>query len=151
MRKISKLFTVGTLCLSVLTACSDMTKQDTGVLAGGAVGGLLGSQFGNGSGQAASIIAGSLIGAFLGGQVGKNMDKVDKMEAENALETQKTGQSTSWKNPDTGNSYEMTPTKTFKKANTDCRDFTMVVTYEDGPTDTIKGTACRTDKGWVEQ
>jgi surface antigen len=147
-----KNFYIAIVMSALLIGCADMSQQDTGTLAGGAIGGLLGSQFGGGSGQVASAVAGTLIGGFLGGKVGKNMDETDRLKSQQALESQKTGQTASWSNPDNHNQYQMTPTKTYSKEQEACRNFTMVVTYEDGQTDTIKGSACRNSNGqWVDQ
>jgi surface antigen len=134
-------------CLSAsLFGCSDMSKQDVGVLAGGAAGGLLGSQFGGGGGQVAATLAGAVAGAFIGGAIGNSMDKVDRMEVQKSLETQKTGQTTRWKNPDNGNSYAMTPTKTYQKQGRVCREY-VTRAWIAGKEQQMHGRACRQPDG----
>ncbi|HKK14455.1 MAG TPA: RT0821/Lpp0805 family surface protein [Gammaproteobacteria bacterium] len=128
-----------------LAGCA--TKQESGTAIGGVLGGVLGSQVGGGSGKTAATIAGTIAGAYLGGQVGKYMDETDRIKAQQALETNKTGQTSTWQNPDTGYDYTMTPTQTFKN-NQDqyCREYTTKVNIG-GETKTAYGTACRQPDG----
>lgn len=73
--------TVVTLSLILsLSACSTTQNQ---VLYGSALaslGGLLGTQFGSGSGQAVSGSAGALAGLALGNTLGKTVDDVEKLK-----------------------------------------------------------------------
>jgi surface antigen len=121
-----------------------------GTLIGAAVGGLVGSQIGGGTGNKVAIGAGVLAGGFLGNQVGKSLDCQDQQyhydTTQNALETQKVGQSSSWTNPDTGHSGEITPTRTYTSQGQPCRDFTQTILI-DGEEEKINGTACRQDDG----
>jgi surface antigen len=138
-----KLFIVASMALA-LAAC---TNQDMGTVAGGATGALIGSQFGKGSGKVAAAAAGTLIGALIGGNIGKTMDKVDRMEMSRALENNRTGQATSWTNPDSGNNYTVQPTKTYQGNNGQpCREYTTTGVI-DGRQERIKGTACRSSDG----
>ena len=127
------------------------TTQTIGTGVGGVVGGVLGSNVGDGRGRTTAIIGGTLIGAMLGGAVGKSMDEVDEMKARQALESQPTGQTYAWTNPDSGAQYAMTPTRTFETQNRPCRDYTMQVNM-DGQQETVRGTACRNQFGeWENQ
>ena len=65
---------------------------------------------------------------------------------QNALETEKTGQTSTWTNPDTGHSGEVTPTRTYTLKGQPCRDFTQTI-YVDGSNEDIEGTACREEDG----
>ena len=124
-----------------------------GTLAGAALGGLVGSQFGSGKGNAAMIGAGVVAGGFLGNKIGKSMSCQDQQQhydtTQSSLETQKTGQTSSWTNPDTGHSGNITPTRTYTSADgTPCRDFTQTI-YVDGEYEEINGSACRqADGSW---
>ena len=84
-------------------------KEQSGMLIGGALGGILGSHVGGGSGRTAAIIVGTLAGAAIGGSVGRSMDETDRLKAASTLETVRTGVSSEWHNPDTGNEFTMTP------------------------------------------
>ena len=138
----------GMLALSFLSSCE--TKQQSGVLLGGATGALLGSQFGKGSGKIFGTGVGALLGAFAGSQIGKYMDEQDKMRMEkttqNTLERSKTGQTSSWQNPDSGNSGTITTTRTFQNEGRYCREFTQTITVG-GKTEKGYGTACRQPDG----
>jgi surface antigen len=111
------------------------------------LGGVLGSQVGKGSGKTAATIAGVLIGGYLGGSIGKTMDDNDRRNAYNALEHNPTNQPSSWRNPDTGNNYTVTPTKTYDTASGPCREYTTEVVI-DGRRETATGTACRENGSW---
>lgn len=126
-------------------------KEQTGMVIGGALGGLLGSQA-RGPGRAVAIIAGTLIGASIGGAVGQSMDDTDRLKVAQSLETVRTGVPTTWKNPDTGNEYSVTPTKTIEASGGEpCREYTMEAIIG-GKRETVYGTACRqADGSWKIQ
>lgn len=139
-------FGVISLIIIALVGCK---KQDVGVIAGGAVGGLVGSQFGGGTGQLVATAGGALLGAYLGGQLGRNIDETDKLRTARALESSRTGHTTSWQNPDNGAQYAVTPTRTFNNQNNQpCREFNQQAIIA-GETQNIYGTACReADGSW---
>jgi len=131
-----------------LASCqSSPTQEDTGQVVGAVLGGVLGSQVGSGSGQTAAIIAGSIIGGYLGGSIGKSMDENDRLRANEAIETNPTNQASSWRNPDNGNEYTVTPTRTYSNNSGPCRDYTTEVVI-DGKRETATGTACRENGQW---
>ena len=138
---------MGLLVLS-LSACENMNKQDVGVLAGGAVGALLGNQIGGGSGKILATVGGAVLGAYLGGKIGASMDKVDRMEVNKALEKTPTNQAYSWHNPDTNIDYRVQPTRTYAEGKRPCRTF-VTTALIDGKAEKITGKACRrTDGTW---
>lgn len=130
----------------VLAGCQEVRNEHVGMGVGGALGGLLGAQVGSGTGQLAATAAGALLGAYLGGNVGRSMDEVDRMKAHRTLEGTPTGQSTAWRNPDTGHRYEVTPTRTYEESGRPCRDYTTEA-WIDGRRETVRGTACREPDG----
>jgi len=138
------------LAATFLQGCQNMNKQGGGTLIGGATGALLGAQFGKGSGQLAAVGLGALAGALIGGEIGKSMDEQDKRIAElssqRALETAPSGKSVEWRNPDSGNSGYVTPTKTFREDGKYCREYTHVVNIG-GQSQKAYGTACRQPDG----
>ena len=124
------------------------TKEQKGTVAGAVVGGVVGSTIGGGTGRTVAIVAGTIAGAVIGGKIGQKMDEADKLKAAQALESTPTGQATTWKNPDTGASYTMTPTRTVESPAGPCRDFTVNGNV-DGKAETVTGTACRqADGSW---
>ncbi len=137
---------------SLLSSCADdpNRKENMGTILGGATGALIGSTLGGGDGNLVAIGAGAVIGAFIGNRVGASMDDVDKMKAEQtaqtSLEKSPSGKTSSWKNPDTGNSGSFTPKKVTETERGYCREFTQQITVA-GKTQQGYGTACRQPDG----
>src|SRR3989475_13233619 len=80
-------------------------KENAGTLVGAVAGGLIGSQFGGGTGERiAAGLAGAAIGGLIGNRIGAGMDDDDKRRAYaaqmQALESGKSGVAVAWKNPD---------------------------------------------------
>ncbi len=118
---------------------------------GGIVGGVVGSQVGGGRGRTAATIVGTIAGAAIGGSIGRSMDETDRLKAAHTLETVRTGVSSEWKNPDTGNEYRVTPTRTYETTEGPCREYTMDARVGGKP-ETVYGTACRQPDGsWRTQ
>lgn len=140
-------------CTVALTSCATTQgpNEQAGMVIGGILGGVVGSQVGGGHGRTAAIIAGSLIGAAIGGNVGRSMDETDKLKTAAALETVRTGVPSTWKNPDTGNEYTVTPTKTYDSSAGPCREYTVDAVIA-GKREKVYGTACRQlDGSWKIQ
>lgn len=128
-----------------------ISKQTGGAVLGGIGGGVIGSTIGSGRGKTVAIIAGTVLGALLGGAIGKQLDERDKLlmarTTQSSLETGRSGQSSEWKNPDTGNRGTITPQPSYKSSGgQDCREFTQTI-YVGGKSETAKGTACRNPDG----
>ncbi|MCW8890264.1 MAG: RT0821/Lpp0805 family surface protein [Sedimenticola sp.] len=132
--------------LFLITGCQSPTKRDTGTVLGGLAGGLLGNQVGKGKGRTAAIIVGTLAGAYIGGSIGQQMDDNDHYRSQQALESNPVNRTTSWRNPDSGNTYEVTPTRTFNSDNGPCREYTTEAVIN-GRAETVYGTACRQPDG----
>jgi surface antigen len=147
MKKITTFALAGVLTVS-LSGCANMNKQDVGVLTGGAIGGAVGSLFGGGSGKILATAGGAVLGAVIGGSIGHSMDEVDQMKMQQALESNRIGQASSWHNPDNGNTYTVKPTRTYRQSSQPCREFTMKGIIN-GKEQTIYGKACRkADGSW---
>ena len=131
-----------------LSGCSQLNNEDVGTATGAVVGGLLGSQFGGGSGRVAAAAGGALLGAWVGGNIGRTMDKQDRMQMQRALETAPTGKVVQWKNPDTGYRYTVKPTKTYYHGRQPCREY-YTKAIIGGKSEQIYGKACRqADGSW---
>lgn len=136
------------LAVLSLVGCTEVTNEGVGSVAGGVAGGILGSQIGSGSGQVAATVVGAFAGAVLGGKIGEHMDRQDKLNMERALETSPTGKRSSWKNPDSGNQYSVTPTRTYYRQEQPCREYTTYANIG-GKKEQIYGKACRqADGSW---
>ena len=125
-------------------------KAVLGSLGGAAAGGLIAAAAGGGAGW---IVAGTLAGGLLGGAIGHKLDDRDKRmateAAHQAFEQNRTGQASTWQNPESGNSGSVTPTRTYQIANGQyCREYTQDIVIG-GEKNQTYGTACRqADGSW---
>lgn len=139
------------MALSVLLmAGCTLTREDTGALLGAVVGGVVGNQVGGGSGRDIATALGFFAGSIAGASIGKTLSEQDALNAQNALEHNKTNQGSQWVNPDNGNQYQVTPTKTYQTAaGRYCREYQTTVTVGGGH-EKAYGTACRQPDGQWE-
>lgn len=149
----------GLIGLIILTTgCSTLpTKQEQGAAAGAVLGGVLGSALGEGHrdrGWATAL--GVIFGAVIGDQIGAQLDERDRLLAarnlQYSLESTRDGISTTWQNPNTGNSGTATPTNTSTTSNgSPCREFTTEIKVG-GEIQQGYGRACRqSDGSWKIQ
>ena len=137
----------------LLTACASYpSHQQIGTGLGGVLGAIGGAQIGGGRGRTAAIIAGTLIGATIGRSIGRKMDKTDQMKLSRTLERTPSHSSVSWRNPDSGTQYTVTPQRTYQRsANRYCREYKLD-TRIGGRSQRIRSTACRQPDGrWQVQ
>jgi surface antigen len=146
-------FAIAVLVSLLLQGCADFQnnpKQGVGTLAGAAAGGLLGAQFGRGTGQLAATGAGVLLGGLLGSEVGRSLDRADQLAmqqtTQSTLETGRTGVASQWQNPDTGNSGTVMPLHTTEENGAVCREYQQTINVG-GQTQEGYGTACRQPDG----
>ena len=138
------------LGLLVAACATPPTQEQGGMLIGGVLGGVLGQQIGGGSGRTVATIVGAVAGAMVGGAVGRSMNDTDRLKTAQVLEGVRTGVPAEWRNPDTGNQYEVTPTRTYQQGSGPCREYT-VDAIVGGQRQKIYGTACRQPDGsWRE-
>jgi surface antigen len=146
MKKLMTFTVITALTVSGLHGCATSTKEETGALTGAALGAAVGSTFGRGSGKALAIFIGAVAGSAIGSTMGRYMDEQDRIRTSMILESNRTNQASSWKNPDTGNNYTVTPTKTYEVAEGPCREFTLDANVGGKPQE-LYGTACRQQDG----
>lgn len=143
------------VCAIGITGCSTSQgpSEQTGMVIGGALGGLLGAQVDDDKRdlRTAAIIAGTMTGAYIGGSIGRSMDELDRMRAYRTLETSRTGVGSTWTNPDSGNQYTVVPTRTYETGSGPCREYTVDAVIG-GRREKVYGTACRQPDGtWRNQ
>jgi len=149
---------IGAVALAglLLAGCAETgfgPKEGAGTLIGAGAGALAGSAIGGGKGQLAATAVGALLGGLAGGSVGRSLDTVDRQRihqtTQSSLETLPSGQTTSWRNPDSGNYGTVTPQRAFTgQGGQPCREFQQTVTIG-GRTEQAYGTACRqADGSW---
>lgn len=148
MKKPHQLLTIALAAAALMTSgCeSPSTREQGGMVIGGILGGILGAQVGQGSGRTAATLLGAMAGTVIGGSVGRSMAETDRLKTAHTLETVRTGVSSRWINPDTGNSYVVVPTRTFEQSGAPCRDYTINATIG-GSKEQVVGTACRQPDG----
>ena len=134
-----------------LGGCENTTNKDRGVLLGALAGGVIGNQIGNGRGQSLATVAGAALGGAAGSAIGARMDEQDRQMMRQArtdsLESGFTGESSGWSNPDSGNSGNVIPVRTYQNASGQyCREFQQEITIG-GETEQGFGTACRQANG----
>lgn len=134
-----------------LTGCSSNTQgQNTtlGAIGGAGVGALAGSAIGAGTGKAVAVGVGAVAGALFGGWLGNSADHSDNRSACGCLSDNSTGQSSSWKNKNTGARYTMKPTSNVMayNGNNTCRKF-QVTGVVNGKKETSTGIACKNADG----
>lgn len=140
------------IVLSLVAGCDTMgRKEGLGTVVGATAGGILGHQVGRGSGKTAATVAGIFLGGMLGRNIGASLDQYDKellsKATYNALESQRIGEASEWRNPDTGHRGTVVPTKTYQSATGRyCREFQQTVTIGNEAKEAY-GTACRQPDG----
>jgi len=132
-----------------LYGCETTSHAQEGEILGGIIGGIAGAQVGEGRGRTAAIIVGTIAGSMIGRHIGETMDSADRAQTANTLTYNRTGEGTSWVNPDNGNIYEVTPTRTYESADGPCREFTIDATIGGSNEEEVYGTAClQNDGSW---
>ena len=143
----------GALVLGAGCASQDdepiLDESEAGQIIGGVAGAAAGSQVGGGSGQTVATIAGALVGAVVGERIGARMEEDDRQATAQVLEQNRTGETSSWVNPDTGNEFAVTPVETYERSGRPCRQFEFRVETDRG-SDTEERTACRNADGTWE-
>lgn len=137
MRNIMKMAAVAVVCASTMVACGPggLNNEQGGALTGAALGGLVGNQFGHGSGRALATIGGAVAGTFLGSRVGKSMDRTDQLQVQQSMAS---GRTNSWQSAN-GNRYHVNPNGTYiTQDGRMCRHFTLT----DNTGARLSGTAC---------
>lgn len=150
-RRMPGLASVVVIALS-LSACETMSHGQQGEVLGGVIGGVVGAQVGEGRGRTAAIIVGTIAGSMIGRHIGETMDDVDRMRTATVLNDSRTGETTSWVNPDTGYHYAVTPTRTYSEGVGPCREFRLDASVGEQSHQHVYGTAClQADGSWMIQ
>ena len=141
---------IASLCGVLLLGCETTTHGQQGEVLGGVIGGVIGAQVGEGRGRTAAIILGTIAGSMIGRHIGETMDETDRIKTAMVLRDTRTGKVTSWVNPDTGNKYSVTPTRTFQETSGPCREFQLDATVGNRANEEVYGTAClQADGSWL--
>lgn len=132
--------------------CETTTHAQEGEVIGAVIGGVVGAQIGDGDTRTAAIILGTIAGSMIGRHIGQTMDDTDRMMTAQSLNNSRTGEATTWVNPDTGYRYTVTPTRTYEESGGPCREFQLDATVGGRTDQDIYGTAClQADGSWLVQ
>ena len=122
-------------------------RDKIGALLGGVIGGAAGSQIGGGSGKTVATVAGTVIGYLVGQSIGRYMDAIDQQCTGQALEYMPDQVPVSWRDPDNGMGYTVTPVNTWRNPDGRyCREYTTRATVG-GSSEQLYGQACRQPDG----
>lgn len=148
--------TIATFCvIAPLMATGCVTqgmgqKQGFGTIGGAAVGGLAGSQFGDGRGRLITTGIGTLLGAFLGNEIGASLDRADHAYLQDATYqayTAPIGRQIQWSNPQSGNYGWVQPVRDgYATTGGYCREYQSTIIVG-GRKQQGHGTACRQPDG----
>ena len=145
------LVAVGLCACAATPETGQGAKENTGTLVGALAGGLIGSQFGGGTGEhIAAGLAGAAIGGLIGNRIGASMDEQDRRLAYQAqmqaLESGRSGAAVPWRNPDSGRYGSVVPGPAYQSNGLQCRPYTHTI-YIDGTPQVARGNACRNPDG----
>ena len=126
-------------------------QQEIGAVTGLLLGGLVGSQIGDGKGRNAAIVAGALLGTLAGSEIGRRLDEADRMKmgmaTSDALNNNKIGTSSRWQSDRSDIAGAVTPTRDYTDENGNyCREIKQTVVIK-GETQQETGQACREKDG----
>lgn len=129
-----------------LSGCGENPNAKGGTLIGAVAGGLIGSRFGSGGGQAAAIIAGAAVGGYVGNRIGTYMDRQDQINYQNAVSNTPVGSEANWTNQRTHATYTVRPIKQYHSSGRICRRYKTSVVIN-GKLRTAYGRACKDAQG----
>ena len=126
-------------------------QQEIGAVTGLLLGGLVGSQIGDGKGRNAAIVAGALLGTLAGSEIGRRLDEADRMKmgmaTSDALNNNKIGTSSRWQSDRSDIAGAVTPTRDYTDENGNyCREIKQTVVIGGEPQQET-GQACREKDG----
>lgn len=134
-----------------LVACSASNEQ-IGTATGAVAGGLIGNQFGGGTGRIAATAVGAIAGGLIGQGIGRQLDNNSRRAALGAeyaaLERGRPGEPVNWQGND-GTYGRVVPQQTYQVGSQNCRRYSHTI-YIDGVPQEASGTACRNaDGSWT--
>lgn len=153
-KTVSRIAVAALIAASTLSlgACSQYGQKETGgTLIGAGLGGLLGSQFGHGTGKLVATGLGVAAGGLLGNHIGRSLDRADQAylyQASERAQSAPIGETITWNNPQSGNYGSVTPTREGYQPSTGafCREYQQEIVVG-GKRQQGYGQACRQPDG----
>lgn len=140
MQRVALIVTLSCFLIAGFGCASN--KAQEGATVGGLAGATIGALTFKDKMLGAAVGAG--VGVLMGYIVGNEWDKSDEEKLQSTLETNKSGETSSWTNPDTGESYSATPDHPYME---DQRVYRDVVIKDEKEGHTIMAKAWRDDNG----
>ena len=147
-------FLLMVLSIFSLTACETLqgkgNKELLGAGSGAILGGLAGSQIGDGKGRLIATGVGTFLGGLIGTEIGRSLDRADMIYAHQANEqaySAPIGEPVNWNNPESGNYGTVVPTRDgYSSSGRYCREYQQTI-YVGGQQESAYGTACQQPDG----
>lgn len=111
-------------CFLIIGFGCQANKAQQGATVGGLAGATIGALTFKNKGLGAVVGAG--VGVLMGYIVGNEWDKSDEQKLQQSLENNRSGQTTSWTNPDTGERFSATPSRPYMADDRVYRDVVIV-------------------------
>ena len=135
------------LSLTLLTtSCANQENNaQSGIQLGAISGALIGQAIGH---DTEATLIGAAVGTMLGYIIGNEMDKYDRQQLNHVYERGVSGETNTWKNPDSGNRYQVTPKPAYTepRSKRPCRQAEIIAIIDGQPQRTYT-TACRDNNG----
>lgn len=131
------------ISFSIVGCTGQYNRGQSGAAIGAAGGAVVGQIIGR---NTEATLIGAAVGTMLGYIVGNEMDKYDRQNLNSAYETVPSGQTSTWRNPDSGNQYQVTPQPAYTSNSRTCRK-AQIQAVIDGQPQTTYSTACRDQYG----
>jgi surface antigen len=145
--RLFAIFAAALIALPLASCGPEGSRQQGGTVIGAVAGGIIGNQFGSGSGRALATAAGIVIGGVLGSEIGRDMDEADRRAAQNAeYRALEYDEESRWRNEKSGHYGSISPRRSYKRSGRVCREYEHRVYIEDEP-EILVGTACREPDG----
>lgn len=149
---MKKTFLCSMVILSTLglVGCGPNPNTTGGTMLGAVAGGLIGSQFGGGSGHIAGALIGAAAGGYIGNRIGQSMDRQDQLDYRQAAMENQINQESRWTNHRTHRTYYVEPVREYHAHNHRCRRVKTTVEFDNGRTRDAYSTVCksRRDGEW---
>lgn len=147
--KLGRIMIAPLLALALL-GCAN--NQEGGTVVGAVAGGLIGNQFGSGTGRALATVAGVVAGGIIGSEIGRGLDEEERraaMDAEyRALEYG--DEPVRWRGRRDGYYGSVKPGRRYQSAGLRCREYEHDV-WIGGRQEVVRGKACRQSDGTWKQ
>ena len=120
-------------------------NAENGLQVGALSGAIIGQAIGH---DTQATLVGAAVGSMFGYMVGNEMDKADRNKLNSVYERTQSQQTVKWQNPDTGNSFAVTPQPAYRTSSSNqvCRRAEIVARIG-GELKKTYSTACRNHKG----